>query len=50
MSLECRKSAGEEYVVATLDQVAGDVLDVTYDDGSREQTLLRLVRVPRSPG
>lgn len=46
MSLECRKSAGEEYVSATLDQAAGDVLYVTYDDGTREQTLVRLVRVP----
>jgi hypothetical protein len=50
MSLECRKSAGEEYVPATLDQMAGDVLHVTYDDGSREQTLVRLMRVPTTPG
>ncbi len=46
MSLSCRKGAGEEYQPATLERVSGDVLDVTYEDGCREESLIRLVRVP----
>ena len=46
MDLQCRRAAGEEYLPAVLEQVTGDVLRVKYDDGSREQTLIRLVRVP----
>ncbi len=46
MRLSCRKAAGEEYEPAVLEQAAGEVLRVKYEDGSREQTLIRLVRVP----
>ena len=46
MRIACRKSAGEEYQPATVERTSGDVLEVTYEDGSREETLIRLVRVP----
>jgi translation initiation factor IF-1 len=46
MQIDCRKVAGEEYQRATIDRAAGDVLQVTYEDGTSEQTLVRLVRVP----
>jgi hypothetical protein len=46
MQVHCRKAAGEEYLEATLQQVSGEVLHVAYEDGSSEQTLVRLLRVP----
>ncbi|HUE75097.1 MAG TPA: DUF4537 domain-containing protein [Pirellulaceae bacterium] len=46
MQIDCRQGAGEEYQAATLEKVSGDVLRVQYEDGTSEQTLIRLVRVP----
>jgi hypothetical protein len=45
--VEARWQAGQAYFPGSVSECQGDKLHIHYDDGDREWTLVRLVRLPR---
>lgn len=46
MSVQCRKGAASEYLPAIVESIHGNVVQVKYDDGTQEVSLLSLLRMP----
>lgn len=44
MKVGCRKEAGDDYLPATVQAIRGNVIEVQYEDGTLEPTLLSLLR------
>jgi hypothetical protein len=49
-AVACRWKAGQAYFPGKITKIEGDRVHIDYDDGDKEWTTVRLVRLPANPG